>query len=130
MKTKYMIQRSSDGLFSSGGASPPKFTPNGKVWTSLGALHGHFALYKRSHAWPRPDTSTIPYCMPIEYEDCSVVEVTITTSNPIIVYEYLARLNDKINKKKVDTMHIKADQVRKDELRLLADLKAKYGDES
>ncbi len=130
MKPKYMIQRLSDGLFSAGGASTPHFTPNGKVWTSLGALHGHFAQYKRhSNAWPRPDTSTIPYHIPIEYEGCSVVEVEITTSNPITVYEYMARLNKKINKKRSDAMQIKADRVRQDELRMLADLKAKYGDE-
>jgi len=129
MKTKYMIQRHSDGLFSAGGAAPPKFTENGKVWTSLGALHGHFALYKHSNAWPRPDTSEILYSVPAEYKDCSVVEVLWTTSNPITVHDYMGRLNQKIQAKKNSTAQVKADRVRVDELRLLKQLKAKYGDE-
>ena len=128
MKPKYMIQRHSDGLFSAGG-SPPKFTENGKVWTSLGALHGHFALYKRSDVWPRPDTSEILYCHPIEYEGCSVVEVEIVTYNPITVLDYMGQLNKKIQAKKQNKVQMKADRVRVDELRLLAQLKEKYGDE-
>jgi hypothetical protein len=129
MKTKYMIQRHSDGLFSAGGASTPHFTPNGKVWTSLGALHGHLAQYKHSHAWPRPPTSEILYQVPEAYQDCSVVEVEITTSNPVTILDYMGQLNEKIQAKKQNIVRMKADRVRVDELRLLAQLKKKYGDE-
>lgn len=126
MNKKYMIQRESDGLFSAGGASTPHFTPHGKVWTSLRALHGHLAQYKRSNAWPRPDPSTILYHIPIEYEGCSVVEVEMTTSNPVTVNDYMGKLNEKIREKKAATVQVKADRVRQDELRQLAELKAKY----
>lgn len=128
MKTKYMIQRHSDGLFSAGGASSPNFTENGKVWTSLRALHGHFAQYKHSHAWPRP--KYVLYQVPAAYKDCSVVEVEITTSNPITVLDYMGELNKEIQTKKKDVAQVKADRVRVDELRLLKQLKAKYGDAS
>lgn len=46
LKTKklYMIQRRSDGLYSTGGQSPD-FTQYGKAWTGIGHLKNHLRLF-------------------------------------------------------------------------------------
>ena len=71
----FKIRRKSDGLFSTGGTTP-KFTKNGKTWSSIGALKNHLNLMNGK----RWDSYWKQY-LPINktyYDDCEVVELNIT----------------------------------------------------
>lgn len=51
--TVYKIRNRNTGLFSPGGvdADTAKWTPNGKVWSSMGALKNHLRQFVR-RKWP------------------------------------------------------------------------------
>lgn len=75
----YMIQRNSDGLFSTGGCDP-RFTKKGKCWNSIGALKSHLHLFhdhlgiKHRH-YPYADCTIVPMEIerkPADLKDWSV----------------------------------------------------------
>lgn len=59
----WRIRRKSDGLFSNGRTTNPKFEPVGKIWTSVKSLHNHLKLFG-------PQLGI--------YRDCELVEIDFT----------------------------------------------------
>jgi hypothetical protein len=81
MTTKYvyMIQRNSDGLFSSGGQYV-HWSKKGKAWSSIGALKNHLHQF---HDWRGQKLKDFPYT------DCTIVEM-----ERVVVIKPSANLDD------------------------------------
>ena len=89
-KIVYKILNTKTGLYSKGGTNP-KFSKNGKTWTSKGALSNHFrliadALYNRYNSYRAKNP----------YKDCVIEEYRITevNINSIDAYSKLEALKE------------------------------------
>ena len=74
-KMVYMIQRDSDGLFSSGGMDV-RFTKKGKAWNSLGDLKNHLHQFHSYSGQPRTD---------YPYHGCTIVTLEkVVVIRPVV----------------------------------------------
>lgn len=62
----YKIRRKSDGYYSCG-SCPARFSKNGKVWSSIGALKNHLVLFEQNRY------SYIDFWKQSGYDDCEIV---------------------------------------------------------
>ena len=92
MKTEffYKIRRKSDGLFSTGGSSP-RFSKQGKSWSSRGNLDRHLGMllqYPDRH-WGLP-----------QYEDCEVITFITEVTDYEPVEKFVAVVAERKQMKK------------------------------
>lgn len=105
--TVYMIRRKSDGLFSSGGATPT-FSKVGKMWRNLNTFHNHLSMFKYRYlpwGWRNKQYDDGPYengvfILPDQYRGCEVVTIKIAIDKATDLQEYIKkeRKSDKLRK--------------------------------
>ena len=87
----YMIRRMSDGLFSTGGASP-RFTKTGKIWKNLNNLHNHLALFRyysiNIEGRRIEDYVNGVWLLPKQYRDCEIVKVALCLDKATDLKQY------------------------------------------
>lgn len=109
----FLIRNKTTGLYSTGG-NYPSWKKNGKVWTSRGALSGHFAICARARAF---------------YADAEILMVNVNdhASEALNLQSWL----DDTNKRKADreAAQREAQELwrRQHDEKQLADLAAKLG---
>jgi hypothetical protein len=97
----YMIQRRSDGLYSSGGAYP-QFSKAGKIWKTMSTLNLHLtSVYKGWRAngclkagddgkYSKFDIAAFADMVKNPYINCDIVEVELTPTTAKDVFTHIA----------------------------------------
>lgn len=121
-KLVYMIKRTSDGLFSSGGCSP-HFSQKGKCWTHIGHLKNHLNLFIGYKGNPE----FYPYrdCEVVTYRKVVIENVEVSAK----VDDLFLEIVERVQKDYLEYQERSMKEKEFEERRQLEDLKRKYEDE-
>lgn len=109
----YLIRHKTTGLYSSGG-NYPSWKKNGKVWTSRGALSGHFAICARA---------------PSTYKDAEILMIDVAdhASQTLNLQQWLEDTGERRKERELRQREAQAAWRRAQDEKQLADLAAKLG---
>lgn len=112
----YAIRRRSDGLFSTGGSSP-RFTKNGKRWSTIGHVKTHLAMFV---GYCYDESAVYAGCELVVFEMCEVETRKMAMEQ--LMESYLKERKEREQMRQLEYQRQKTEA----EIRKLEELKAKY----